>query len=88
MFETGLTFVRADFHLHTRKDKEFSFSGEDNSFVKDYVSALRDANIGAGVITNHNKFDKDEYKAIRKAARKEDIFVLWIIPKWALLKIK
>lgn len=76
MFETGLTFVRADFHLHTRKDKEFSFSGEDNSFVKDYVSALRDANIGVGVITNHNKFDKDEYKAIRKAARKEDIFVL------------
>lgn len=76
MFKTGLTFVRADFHLHTRKDKEFSFSGEDNSFVKDYVSALKDANISVGVITNHNKFDKDEYKAIRKAARKEDIFIL------------
>ena len=58
MFKTGLTFVRADFHLHTRKDKEFSFSGEDNSFVKDYVSALKDANISVGVITNHNKFDK------------------------------
>lgn len=76
MFEKGLTYVRADFHLHTRKDKEFSFSGEDNSFVKEYVAALKDANIGVGVITNHNKFDKDEYKAIRKAARKEDIFIL------------
>lgn len=76
MFEAGLTYVRADFHLHTRKDKEFSFAGEDNSFVKEYVSALKNANIGVGVITNHNKFDKDEYKAIRKAARKEDIFIL------------
>lgn len=76
MFETGLSYVRADFHLHTRKDKEFSFSGEDNSFVKDYVSALKNAHIGVGVITNHNKFDKDEYKAIRKAAKKEGIFIL------------
>ena len=76
MFEAGLTYVRADFHLHTRKDKEFSFAGEDNSFVKEYVSALKNANIGVGVITNHNKFDKDEYKAIRKAARKEGIFIL------------
>ena len=31
MFETGLTYVRADFHLHTRKDKEFSFAGEDRN---------------------------------------------------------
>lgn len=76
MFEAGLTYVRADFHLHTRKDKEFSFAGEDNSFVKEYVSALKNANIGVGVITNHNKFDKDEYKAIRKAARKEFLFFL------------
>ena len=45
MFEAGLTYVRADFHLHTRKDKEFSFAGEDNSFVKEYVSALKNANI-------------------------------------------
>lgn len=53
MFEAGLTYVRADFHLHTRKDKEFSFAGEDNSFVKEYVSALKNANISVGVITNH-----------------------------------
>ncbi len=76
MFKKGLEFVRVDFHLHTKRDREFSYSGEENSFVKDYVSALKQANIGIGVITNHNKFDKDEYKAILKAAKKEDIFIL------------
>lgn len=43
MFETGLQYVRADFHLHTGKDKEFVYSGEQNSFVSDYVSALKDS---------------------------------------------
>lgn len=76
MFETGLQYVRADFHLHTCKDKEFVYSGEQNSFVNDYVSALKNANINVGVITNHNKFDREEYKAIRKAAKKQDIFIL------------
>ena len=76
MFETGLEFVRADFHLHTRKDKEFLFVGEQNDFVKDYVSSLKQSDIKVGVITNHNKFDKDEYKAIRKAAKKEDMCIL------------
>lgn len=64
MFETGLQYVRADFHLHTCKDKEFIYSGEQNSFINDYVSALKEANINIGVITNHNKFDREEYKAI------------------------
>lgn len=76
MFETGLQYVRADFHLHTCKDKEFVYSGEQNSFINDYVSALKEANINVGVITNHNKFDREEYKAIRKAAKKQDIFIL------------
>lgn len=76
MFETGLEFVRADFHLHTQKDKEFSYIGKQNDFVKSYVLALKQANINVGVITNHNKFDKDEYKAIKKAAGKEGIMVL------------
>ena len=76
MFESGLEFVKADFHLHTRKDKEFSYSGEDNSFINDYISSLKESNIRVGVITNHNKFDRDEYKAIRRAARREDIFIL------------
>ena len=51
MFESGLEFLRADFHLHTQKDKEFSYSGEPNEFVKSYVSALKQANISIGVIT-------------------------------------
>lgn len=76
MFETGLEFVRVDFHLHTQKDKEFSYSGEQNDFVKSYITALKQANIKVGVITNHNKFDKDEYKALKRAARKEKIFIL------------
>ena len=76
MFESGLSYIRSDFHLHTNKDKEFKYAGEQNSFVKDYVSALKQAGIGVGIITNHNKFDKDEYDAIRKAAKKEGIFIL------------
>ena len=76
MFEMGLSYIQTDFHLHTHKDKEFKYSGEQNSFVKDYVAGLRQANINLGVLTNHNKFDKDEYVAIRKAAKKEDIFIL------------
>lgn len=76
MFDRGLEYIRADFHLHTCKDKEFSYFGEPNSFVNNYVAALKTANIKIGVITNHNKFDKDEYKAIRKAAKREDIYIL------------
>lgn len=76
MFEAGLEFLRADFHLHTRKDKEFSYKGEPNDFVKSYIASLKQENISVGVITNHNKFDKDEYKALKKAAGKEKIFIL------------
>lgn len=76
MFDSGLEFVRADFHLHTFRDKEFSYQGNPNEFVKDFVEALKNAGIKVGVITNHNKFDKGEYDAIRKAAKREDIFIL------------
>ena len=76
MFESGLQYVRADFHLHTDKDKEFSYFGDPNYFVSDYVDALKNSNISVGVITNHNKFDKDEYNAIRKTAKKKNIFIL------------
>ena len=76
MFESGLSYIRSDFHLHTDKDKEFKYSGEQNSFVKDYVSGLKKAGINLGILTNHNKFDKDEYVAIRKASRKENIYIL------------
>lgn len=76
VFAYGSTWVRADFHLHTRADKEFSYSGEANEFVANYVAALRRAEISVAVITNHNKFDREEYKALAKAAKREEIFVL------------
>ena len=76
MFDNGCEWIRCDFHLHTRKDKEFKYTGEDNSFVSDYVNKLESEKIKIGVITNHNKFDLQEYKALKKAAIKKDIFIL------------
>lgn len=76
MFNTGLQYIRVDFHLHTSKDKEFSYNGNQNDYVKEYVATLNQQNIGIGIITNHNKFDRDEYNAIRKAAIREEIFIL------------
>lgn len=76
MFENGLEWLKADFHLHTRKDKEFKYDGEDNDFIKDYVSHLKSEGVGVGVITNHNKFDAGEYKALKKRAKKESILIL------------
>ena len=76
MFDNGCEWLRCDFHLHTRKDKEFKYSGEEHSFVNDYISSLENSNIKIGLITNHNKFDLNEYKALKKAASKKDIFIL------------
>lgn len=75
-FEYGNDWVRADFHLHTKADKEFKYGEEQNDFASKYVDSLKAENIRIAVITNHNKFDKDEYKAIAKKARKEGIGVL------------
>src|SRR5208283_3678905 len=75
-FAHGSRWVRADFHLHTRRDKEFKDSGSEQDFVSRYVAALKQADIQIGVITNHNKFDRDEFKALRKAAKKEDIYLI------------
>lgn len=76
MFDNGCEWIRCDFHLHTRKDKEFKYTGEDNLFVSDYVNKLESEKIKIGVITNHNKFDLQEYKALKKVANKKDIFIL------------
>ncbi len=77
IFKYGSTWLRADFHLHTRGDtREFQYTGEGNSFVSDYVTGLKNAGIQIGVITNHNKFDVNEFKALRKKASKEDIYLL------------
>ncbi len=77
LFKNGSVWLRADFHLHTIKDKEFSKAEikNENDFVKMFVQRLKEENIGIGVITNHNKFDKDEYKAIKRKAKKENIMI-------------
>jgi len=75
-FLKGGEWVRADFHLHTKADKEFKYEGEETSFVADYVEALSHAGIRLGVVTNHNKFDFGEFKALRKRARKSGIGLL------------
>ena len=76
IFENGSRWLKADFHLHTRADKEFKYTGDDNDYVNQYVSALKSADIELGVITNHNKFDLAEFKALRKKARKFDVGLL------------
>lgn len=75
-FEYGSRWLKADFHLHTDADKEFTYVGEKNDYVNQYLAALSHAGIGLGVITNHNKFDLNEFKALRKKAKKADIGLL------------
>lgn len=76
LFGHGSTWLRADFHLHTKADKEFSYDGADDYYYSSYIDALLAADIRLGVISNHNKFDLTEYKALRKTASKRDIYLL------------
>ncbi|EIW9159656.1 histidinol-phosphatase, partial [Klebsiella pneumoniae] len=76
VFAQGAQWVRADFHLHTRADREFKYTGDDNFYNSNYVDALEKAGIHLAVITNHNKFDFEEFKALRKTAQKKDIALL------------
>lgn len=73
LFKYGSEWLKADFHLHTKADKEFSYNGEKNSFINDYIETLKKSHISLGVITNHNKFDLAEFKALQKKARKQEI---------------
>jgi energy-coupling factor transporter ATP-binding protein EcfA2 len=76
IFINGSVWLRADFHLHTNADKEFAYSGAPNDFIRQYVDQLAAQSIGLGVITNHNKFDREQFVALRKAARKQQIGLL------------
>lgn len=74
IFENGATWLRGDFHLHTKADNEFDKDGfNENDFCRLYIEKLKEQNINVGVITNHNKFDKAEFVALRKKALKEGI---------------
>ena len=70
-FTNGSTWLKADFHLHTKADKEFTYTGEENDFINTYIARLKEQNISIGVITNHNKFVKNEFSGLRKKAKKE-----------------
>ena len=76
IFENGSAWLRADFHLHTNADSEFVYNGEEDFYLSSYVDKLDEQGIKIASITNHNKFKKDEYKAIAKTARKKEIYVL------------
>jgi len=76
MFLYGATWLRTDFHLHTKADNEFNYSGNKEYYYSAYVDALDKADIRIGVITNHNKFDYNEFKALHKTALKKNIFLL------------
>ncbi len=74
IFQNGSAWLRADFHLHTKADKEFApFSGTDGEFITAYMKQLKNKEVGIAVITNHNKFDKGEFTALRKKAKKAGI---------------
>jgi chromosome segregation protein len=89
-FPRGAEWVRVDFHLHTLKDPGASRKpfrdeyrgvnehGHDksNGFTKDWISRLKQEQIRVAVVTNHNHFDRDEYKILRQLGAKEGILVL------------
>lgn len=75
-FENGSEWLRADFHLHTISDSEFDFYGDKNYFVSNFINQLKKENISICAITNHNKFNLEEFKELRKNADKVGIYLL------------
>lgn len=76
-FSEGSKYLKADFHLHTKADKEFKTDiSDDKEFAEEYVHEMRMKDIKIGAITNHNKFDKDEFERIKNKAFDEGIFLL------------
>ncbi len=75
IFASGSEWIRIDLHLHTKTDSKFKYNGDD--FAKDYINALKKANIKIAGITNHNKFDLDEFLELKEEGGKEGI---WFLP--------
>lgn len=55
VFATGAQWARADFLLHTRADREFQYTDDDNFYNSNHVDTLEKVGIRPGVITDHNK---------------------------------
>jgi len=76
IFNNGSEWLKADFHLHTKSDNEFKYDGNPNEFSKEYISRLKTNDIRIGAITNHNKFDLNEFKDLYTKAKKDEIYLL------------
>ena len=76
IFKNGSVWLKADFHLHTKADKEFEFTQDDNLFTDLFINQLKSKDVGIGLIANHNKLDLLEFKALRKNAMKQDVFLI------------
>lgn len=81
-FPFGNEWVRVDFHLHTRADNEFEKDpewnelGKEGLFASQYINQLVTQGVRVGAITNHNKFDLNEFKQLKKQAKKKNIFLM------------
>lgn len=82
LFSAGSSWLRVDLHAHTRADKEFSYSPTEGTtdtpgnFAKAYVQRLTDEGVRVVAITNHNKFDLEEFKALKKRGKKKGVLFL------------
>lgn len=83
-FSNGSIWVRFDCHLHTRADKEFKYSENENEYITKYIEKLKAEEIEVGIITNHNKFDIDEFKALKKKQTKK-IFLFFLVLNFQLM---
>jgi chromosome segregation protein len=76
-FKHGSRWVRADFHLHTAAADEFNKREVvKETYVQDFVNRLCKQGIQLAVVTNHNRFDKDEFVALKAEAGAKDIRLL------------
>ena len=65
-FLNGSQWVRFDCHLHTKSDKEFKYHAKEDEYINFYVDKLKESSVDIGVITNHNKFNRYEFKKLKK----------------------
>jgi cell division septum initiation protein DivIVA len=76
-FSGGARCVRVDLHLHTLADQEFKYSSKNREdFVRAYIQKLKERAIRIGVITNHNKFDEEEFEKLSEEGVKEGVLLL------------
>ena len=75
VFSNGSQWVKMDLHLHTKSDKEFKYPG--SNFEKDFIDKLKEQGIKIAAITNHNKFNHDEFLRLRRLASENGI---WLLP--------